>query len=334
MTDPVLRVRELEVRFGAGGPAAVDGLSYDVHAGETLGIVGESGSGKTMALRALLRLEPPNAVVKGSVLFRGRELLRESESAMATVRGRTIAMVFQDPTTYFNPLLTIGAQVAEAVRAHHRRLTRKAARQRAVDLLKRVGIPAAEQRYDRFPHEYSGGMRQRAMIAMAIANEPEILLADEPTTALDVTVQAQILDLLRIAQAETGAATILVTHDLGVIAEIADRVLVMYAGRAVEQAPVRTIFDRPGHPYTAALLASRPLLTDTVDRLRPIPGVIPAIDGLPAGCAFHPRCEVGREDERCRTVRPELRPIVGGHASACHHAEDLLGLTPTSGERP
>ncbi len=333
MTDPVLRVRDLEVRFGVDGPAAVDGLCYDVHAGETLGIVGESGSGKTMALRALLRLAPPNAVIKGSVLFGDRDLLQEPESAMAAVRGRTIAMVFQDPTTYFNPLLTIGAQVAEAVRAHHRKAPRQVVRQRAVDLLKRVGIPAAEHRYDRFPHEYSGGMRQRAMIAMAIANEPELLLADEPTTALDVTVQAQILDLLRVAQQETGAATILVTHDLGVIAEIADRVLVMYAGRAVEQTPVRSLFDRPGHPYSAALLASRPLLTDPVDRLRPIPGVIPAIGELPPGCAFNPRCAVGRDDDRCRTVRPELRPIVEDHFSACHHAEQLLGRTMILEER-
>ena len=332
MTDPVLRVRDLGVRFGAGGPAAVDGLSYDLRPGETLGIVGESGSGKTMALRALLRLSPPNAVVTGRVLFGDRDLLREPEAAMAAVRGRTIAMVFQDPTTYFNPVLTVGAQVAEAVRAHHR-TSRKAARQRAVDLLRRVGIPAAEHRFEQFPHEFSGGMRQRAMIAMAIANEPEILLADEPTTALDVTVQAQILDLLRVAQEETGAATVLVTHDLGVVAEIADRVLVMYAGRAVEEAPVRSIFDSPGHPYTAALLASRPMLGDRLKRLRPIPGVIPAIGELPPGCAFHPRCELGRDDDRCRGVRPDLRTIVDGHSSACHHAERLLDIMTTSGER-
>ncbi len=332
MTDPVLRVRELDVRFGAGGPAAVDGLSYDLHPGETLGIVGESGSGKTMALRALLRLSPPNAVVTGRVLFGDRDLLQEPEAAMAAIRGRTIAMVFQDPTTYFNPVLAVGAQVAEAVRAHHR-TSRKAARQRAVDLLRRVGIPAAEHRCDQFPHEYSGGMRQRAMIAMAIANEPEILLADEPTTALDVTVQAQILDLLRIAQEETGAATILVTHDLGVVAEIADRVLVMYAGRAVEAAPVRSIFDSPGHPYTAALLASRPMLSDPANRLRPIPGVIPAIGELPPGCSFHPRCELGRDDDRCRSVRPDLRAVVDGHSSACHHAEKLLDAMTTSGDR-
>jgi oligopeptide/dipeptide ABC transporter ATP-binding protein len=333
MTAPVLRVRDLEVRFGAAGPVAVDGLSYDLHAGETLGIVGESGSGKTMALRALLRLSPPNAVLKGQVLLGDQDLLQAPESTMARVRGRSIAMVFQDPTTYFNPVLSVGAQVAEAVRVHHREISRKAARQRAVDLLSRVGIPAAGVRYNQFPHEYSGGMRQRAMIAMAIANEPEILLADEPTTALDVTVQAQILDLLRVAQEETGAATILVTHDLGVIAEIADRVLVMYAGRAVEAAPVRSIFDAPGHPYTAALLASRPMLADTVRRLQPIPGVIPAIGDLPSGCAFHPRCEIGRDDDRCNADRPDLHTVVEGHSSACHHAEKLLGPMTTARER-
>ena len=329
MPDPVLSIRDLVVEFGTedGVVQAVDGVSYDLYPGETLGIVGESGSGKSVSQLAILGLipEPPGRIVRGEAIFDGRDLLKQSKRQLRRLRGDNIAMIFQDPMTSLNPVLTVGDQIAEAIRAH-REVDGKAARERAVHLLSLVGVPNPERRYDQYPHEFSGGMRQRAMIAMAIANEPRVLIADEPTTALDVTIQAQILEALKKAQDETHAATILITHDLGLIAEMADRVVVMYAGKVVELADVHTIFSAPRHPYTVGLMDSLPRLTVDEDWLRPIPGQPPSLISRPPGCPFHPRCFLSRGRARCREEEPPLRPIKGSaHLSACHFVEELEG---------
>jgi oligopeptide/dipeptide ABC transporter ATP-binding protein len=327
--EPVLSIRDLVVEFGTedGLVQAVDGVSYDLYPGETLGIVGESGSGKSVSQLAVLGLipEPPGRIVRGEAIFDGQDLLKQSKRRLRRLRGDNIAMVFQDPMTSLNPVLTVGNQIAEAIRAH-REVDGKAARERAVHLLSLVGVPNPERRSDQYPHEFSGGMRQRAMIAMAIANEPKVLIADEPTTALDVTIQAQILEVLKRAQDETHAATILITHDLGMIAEMADRVVVMYAGKVVELADVYTIFSAPRHPYTIGLMDSLPRLTVDEDWLRPIPGQPPSLISRPPGCPFHPRCFLSRGRARCREEEPPLRPIKGSaHLSACHFVEELEG---------
>jgi oligopeptide/dipeptide ABC transporter ATP-binding protein len=330
--DPVLSIRDLVVEFTTedGIVQAVDGITYDLYPGETLGIVGESGSGKSVSTMTLLGLipQPPGRVVRGEAIFQGKDLLKMSAKEMRRIRGKDLAMVFQDPMTSLNPVLKVGSQIGEAVKTHNPGIKDDAINRRAVDLLKLVGVPNPERRVDQYPHEFSGGMRQRAMIAMAIANEPSVLIADEPTTALDVTIQAQILEVLKKAQQETEAATILITHDLGLIAELADRVIVMYAGKVVEVGDVNTIFASPRHPYTVGLMDSLPKLTGGDEWLRPIPGQPPSLISRPPGCPFHPRCFLSQGRVRCREEEPVLRPIdESAHLTACHFAEELEGRT-------
>jgi oligopeptide/dipeptide ABC transporter ATP-binding protein len=296
-----------------------------VDAEEVVGIVGESGSGKSVTMMAVMGLLPRTATVKGSVRFRGEEILGLPDKQLRRYRGRKLAMIFQDPLTSLNPVFTVGAQIAEAIRVHND-VKRSAAMERAVELLDLVGIPNAAKRARQYPHEFSGGMRQRAMIAMSIANDPDVLIADEPTTALDVTIQAQILDVLERAQQAVSSAIVLITHDLGVVAGVADRVMVMYAGRAVEQGLVDDVFLRPRHPYTLGLLESLPRLdAEGQERLTPIVGAPPSLLHPPTGCPFHPRCRFVRE--MCSEVIPELRFVGGlGQRSACHYAEELEAL--------
>jgi oligopeptide/dipeptide ABC transporter ATP-binding protein len=330
MAEPILSIRDLVVEFTTedGVVKAVDGITYDIYPGETLGIVGESGSGKSVSTMSLLGLipQPPGRIVRGEAFYKGKDLLKVSKKELRRIRGNDIALVFQDPMTSLNPVLKIGYQIAEAIQTHNPGVKDGAANKRAVELLKIVGVPNPERRVDQYPHEFSGGMRQRAMIAMAIANEPSVLIADEPTTALDVTIQAQILEVLKKAQDETHAATILITHDLGLIAELADRVIVMYAGKVVELGDVNTIFANPRHPYTIGLMDSLPKLTAEEEWLRPIPGQPPSLISRPPGCPFHPRCFLSQGRARCREEEPPLRPIEGdAHLTACHFAEELEG---------
>ncbi len=328
MPEPILSIRDLTVEFKTddGVVKAVEGVSYDVFPGETLGIAGESGSGKSVSQLAILGLipQPPGRVVRGEAVFLGRDLLQLPKKELRKICGGDIAMVFQDPMTSLNPVLKIGYQLAEAVKAHNPGVSAKAARERGVRLLDIVGVPNPERRYEQYPHEFSGGMRQRAMIAMAMANEPKLLIADEPTTALDVTIQAQVLEVLQAAKEETQAAIIMITHDLGLIAELADRVAVMYAGRIVEMGDVFTIFEVPRHPYTVGLMKSCCRVDADVEELEPIPGAPPSLIARPPGCAFHPRCTFSQQREVCRTEVPLLRAIDSGqHLSACHFAEEL-----------
>jgi oligopeptide/dipeptide ABC transporter ATP-binding protein len=330
MADPILSIRDLVVEFTTedGIVQAVDGISYDLYPGETLGIVGESGSGKSVSTMSLLGLipQPPGRIVRGEALFQGKDLLKLSKKQLRRIRGKDLAMVFQDPMTSLNPVLKIGFQIAESIKTHNPAVKDGEAKKRAVELLKIVGVPNPERRVDQYPHEFSGGMRQRAMIAMAIANQPSVLIADEPTTALDVTIQAQILEVLKAAQDETHAATILITHDLGLIAELADRVIVMYAGKVVEIGDVGTIFSNPRHPYTIGLMDSLPKLTAEEEWLRPIPGQPPSLISRPPGCPFHPRCFLSQGRLRCREEEPLLRRIDESvHLTACHFAEELEG---------
>ena len=312
MTELLLRVRDLRTYFvteqGRGTARAVDGVSFDLHAGETLGIVGESGCGKTVTSLSLLRLipEPPGHILPGSFIeLEGRNLLTLAPKALRAIRGNEMAMIFQEPMTSLNPVFTVGDQIAEAAIVHQG-LSRRAARARAIEMLKLVGLPDPATRVDHYPHQLSGGMRQRVMIAMALVCGPKVLIADEPTTALDVTIQAQILELLNRLQDELGMAVILITHDLGIVAGTVDRVLVMYAGQVVESAPTPELFARPLHPYTEGLLASVPRL-DTPHprrRLHSIPGQVPAATAWPAGCRFHPRCPYAWD--RCTVEEPPL----------------------------
>ena len=320
-TDAVLRVRGLRTVFPGeeGIITVVDGVGLSVRRGETLAVVGESGSGKTMTFLSVLGLLPPGGrVTAGEVWFGGRDLTRLDPVAMRAIRGAEIAMVFQDPLTSLNPVFTVGDQLATVIRAHTA-LGRADARTRAVELLERVHIPHAAERFDAYPHQLSGGMRQRVLIAMAIAFGPKLLVADEPTTALDVTVQAQILELLEELQADLGMAMVLISHDLGLVATHADRVAVMYAGRVVETAPVSRGFGRSRHPYTRSLYRSIPRLdTEPEERLAAIEGQPPDLARLPPGCAFEPRCFLGRGREDCRSVRPALAPAgEDGSFSAC-----------------
>ena len=329
----VLDVEDLAVTFQseAGDVAAVRGISYQVRAGEVLGVVGESGSGKSVSSLAIMGLLPVNAQVTGSVRFRERDLIGQSDRELSEIRGRRISMIFQDPLSALTPVYTVGDQIAEAVLAHND-VTRQAAHARAVELLTLAGIPNAERRVSAFPHEFSGGMRQRVMIAMAMANQPDVIIADEPTTALDVTIQAQILDVLKTAKEATGAAVVLITHDLGVVAGFADRVAVMYAGRIVEIGDVDDVFYRPRMPYTLGLLGSIPRLdVGRRQRLTPIDGNPPSLVHLPSGCPFWPRCPL--RIEKCLELEPALLPIQGhdpSHRAACHRSDEIEQQRMTS----
>ena len=329
--EPILEIRDLTVEFNTedGVVHAVTHVSYDLHPGEVLGVVGESGSGKSVSMLSVLGLipVPPGRIPSGEALFKGEDLLTLPKSRLQDIRGGQMAMIFQDPMTSLNPVLTIGDQISEAIKVHNPGTSDDAARARTIELLDLVGVPFAERRVDQYPHEFSGGMRQRGMIAMAIANNPSVLVADEPTTALDVTIQAQIVEVLKTAQRETHAAIVLITHDLGLIAELADRVVVMYAGRVVELGDVFTIFNSPRHPYTVGLMNSLARLDADQERLEPIPGQPPSLISPPPGCAFHPRCTLSQGRAICRTDVPEFRSFdeggAGAHSSACHFAEEL-----------
>ena len=320
MTD-LLTIEGLRTTFRTqnGEIAAVDGVDLSVATGRTLGIVGESGCGKSILSLSVMRLvPPPGRIAAGRISFDGRDLLELSPAEMRGVRGNRIAMIFQEPMTSLNPVFTAGDQITEAMRAHDRAASSADLRTRAIAALSRVRIPAPERRFDEYPHQMSGGMRQRVMIAMALACAPDLLIADEPTTALDVTVQAQILDLLRDLQQETGMAIILITHDLGIVAEMADEVAVMYSGRVVERAPGPAIFDDPQHPYTLGLLGSIPKIEEQRDRLLAIEGTVPPPFDLPSGCRFHPRCVFA--DAACTAQDPPLRMLNDTHRVACLHA--------------
>jgi peptide/nickel transport system ATP-binding protein len=321
-SQPLLEVKDLRVHFPTadGVVKAVDGISYSVGSGEALGIVGESGSGKSVSSLSVMGLTRFNAGVQisGEILFEGRDLLKASDDDLRRLRGNEIAMIFQDPLSALHPYYKVGTQLVEALRVHHPEMSKQSARTRAIELLDMVDLPDPKARVDSYPHEFSGGMRQRAMIAMALANDPKLLIADEPTTALDVTVQAQILELIRRLQRELNTAVVMITHDLGVIAEAVDHVAVMYAGRIVEQAPTTTIFNAPEHPYTWGLLKSIPRLDVPRDEeLVPIPGRPPSLINLPSGCSFHPRCPYVRP--RHREIDPALErvPDDPGHQVAC-----------------
>jgi len=339
MAEPLLKVTGLNVSFPTddGVVQAVRGVDYTLAAGEVLGVVGESGSGKSVTSLAVMGLLPKTAQVTGSVTFRGQEILGADEKVLQHIRGHKIAMVFQDPMTSLNPVYSVGWQIAEAVRAHDKGISKQDAMSRAVDLLTLVGIPNPSVRVAEYPHEFSGGMRQRVVIAIAMANQPDVIIADEPTTALDVTVQAQVLETLTLAQEETGAAMVLITHDLGVIAGQADRVLVMYAGKPIEIGTVDEIFYRPRMPYTLGLLGSLPRL-DVVkqERLTPILGAPPSLINIPHGCPFSPRCPMSQPicDEREPALLPVDAPsgtseLPAAHAAACHFSAQLVGMAPS-----
>jgi peptide/nickel transport system ATP-binding protein len=323
MSNEILRVEDLSVAFPTddGMVHAVRGISYTLDEREVLAVVGESGSGKSVGAMALMGLLPRTAQITGSIKYRDEEVLAMTPKRARSLRGRNIAMVFQDPMTAMNPVYTVGDQLAEAYRSHHR-VERKVALAKAAEMLDRVGIPQAKARVKAYPHEFSGGMRQRAMIAMANINNPDIIIADEPTTALDVTVQAQILETLVEVKDAVDAAVILITHDLGVVAGMAHKVLVMYAGRAVERADVEDIYNRPRMPYTAGLLGSIPALDSAGARLHPITGAPPSLINLPPGCPFSPRCPLATEV--CQREEPPLGPTdLPNHDAACHHWETL-----------
>ncbi|HYC38061.1 MAG TPA: ABC transporter ATP-binding protein [Usitatibacter sp.] len=329
---PLLEVEDLKTHFFTrdGVVRAVDGVSFAIQPGETLALVGESGCGKSVTSLSILRLiaSPPGRTVGGSIRFDGRDLLGLSERAMRKVRGNEISMIFQEPMTSLNPVLTIGRQIAEAL-VLHKGLGRRDATARAIEMLRLVNIPEPERRASEYPHQMSGGMRQRVMIAMALACDPKLLIADEPTTALDVTIQAQILDLMRGLKEKTGAAILLITHDLGVVAEMAQRVVVMYAGRKVEEATVMDLFDHPRHPYTRGLLNSIPRLGEgraVGRRLTEIPGLVPSLREPIAGCAFASRCT--HATDRCRSELPPLETKAPGHTVACWEADRLPSLLP------
>jgi len=317
LTEALLRITNLKTQFftGEGIVRAVDGVDLTIGPGETLGVVGESGSGKSVTAYSVLRLITyPGRVVDGEVLFRGENLLAKSPEEMKAIQGNKISMIFQEPMTSLNPVFTIGRQVMEPL-IYHKNQRPAEARQEAVHLLKLVGIPSAENRIDEYPHQLSGGMRQRVMIAMALACRPELLIADEPTTALDVTIQAQILSLMKKLQQELGMAIMLITHNLGVVAQMVNRVVVMYAGQVVESGGVERIFDRPAHPYTAGLLGSIPKLNERRDRLQVIEGTVPSASQMPTGCRFHPRCSSAQE--MCKQELPALMETEPGHEVRC-----------------
>ncbi len=327
MADHLLDVADLKVEFDTrdGVARAVNGVSFTLDEGETIAILGESGSGKSVTAQAIMGIldSPPARITGGSVRLRGREILGLPEKEYQQVRGSQIAMIFQDALSALNPVISVGDQIAEMFRVH-RGMSRKAARSATIDVMKRVRIPGAEERYGSYPHQFSGGMRQRIMIAMMIALKPQVLIADEPTTALDVTVQAQIMDLLQELQAETRMGLILITHDLGVVADVAERISVMYAGRTMEQGPVAEIYHHTANPYTEGLLASIPKIDERETRLPAIKGLPPSLFAVPKGCAFHPRCP--RVSDQCRSgAAPPLTEVAPDHASRCWFAEEVYG---------
>jgi peptide/nickel transport system ATP-binding protein len=319
----LLEVSDLRVYFiTEDGPLkAVDGVSFSINEGETLGLVGESGCGKSVTAYSILQLvpSPPARYAGGEIRFRGENLLDLNEKSMRSVRGNMISMIFQEPMSSLNPIMTIGQQITEAILEHQKKSKREA-RELTIQMLQRVGIPSPDTRFKEYPHQLSGGMKQRAMIAMALVCRPQLLIADEPTTALDVTIQAQILDLLGELQRELGMSVLLITHDLGVVAETCDRVAVMYAGRIVEYAPVVDLFEKPKHPYTHGLFRSLPTLTERKERLAVIPGAVPSPADFPSGCRFRTRCSMAQEI--CKQ-EPMLREIMPGHWAACHFAEEV-----------
>ncbi|QAU12667.1 ABC transporter ATP-binding protein [Halorubrum sp. BOL3-1] len=333
----LLEVKDLTVRFYTqeGVVTAVDNLSFRIERGEKFGVVGESGAGKSVTALSVLRLiDSPGQIESGEILFKGQDLLEMSESEIRSIRGNEVSMIFQDAQTALNPVYTVGGQIAEAIE-HHLDYTSKEAKARTIQLLDRVGIPEAEERFSDYPHEFSGGMQQRAIIAMALSCDPDLIVADEPTTALDVTIEAQILDELEELADEFDTAIQLITHDLGVIAEVCDRVMVMYAGKPVEKAPVEELYYDPKHPYTVGLMSSIPRVNDKRERLQTIPGVMPDLVQLPSGCSFHPRCPFA--EEKCTRKEPPLTDVESGseatsdteHAAACLEYTDGLsqGLT-------
>jgi peptide/nickel transport system ATP-binding protein len=319
--QPILAIRGLKTYFAtrSGNVRAVDGVDLTIAGGQTVGLVGESGSGKSVTARSIMRLVPmpPGRFVDGTILFKGRNLLALSDAQMSELRGGQISMIFQDPMTFLNPVYTAGEQVAEAIRRHQHK-SRKEARSQTIELFRTVGIPNPEARYDAYPHQLSGGMRQRVMIAIALSSQPALLVADEPTTALDVTIQAQILSLLQDLQETFGMSILLITHDLGVVAEMCDSVAVMYAGKIVEQAPVEALFAAPEHPYTIGLINAIPRADLPSDPPKAIEGSPPNLIKPPAGCRFHPRCQYAAQI--CIDREPALIPVAEGHHSACHFA--------------
>jgi oligopeptide transport system ATP-binding protein len=321
----LLSVKDLRTYFETedGTVKAVDGISFDLKQGETLGIVGESGSGKSVANLSLMRLipNPPGKIVSGSIIFDGQDVLKLTARQVRDIRGKRIAMIFQDPMTSLNPFMRVSRQLMEVTQLHLGH-TKEQARDHAIKMLELVGIPDAQERVDSYPHEFSGGMRQRVMIAMALSCQPELLIADEPTTALDVTIQAQILELIKRLKAETGASVILITHDLGVVAGMTDHIIVMYAGKVFEQATTDELFARPGNPYTRGLLRSVPDPTDEQGKLYQIPGLPPDVAHLPPGCPFAPRCE--RAEDICRREFPPYVELTPGHYSLCHFAGEVF----------
>jgi oligopeptide transport system ATP-binding protein len=327
----LLSVKDLRVYFESedGTVKAVDGISFEVKRGETIGIVGESGSGKTVANLALMRLIPTPAgkIVSGSINFNGTDILKLSPAELRDLRGKRIGMIFQDPMTSLNPFMRVSKQLMEVTRLHLGH-AKAEARAHAIEMLQHVGIPDAADRVDSYPHEFSGGMRQRVMIAMALSCKPELLIADEPTTALDVTIQAQILELIKELKAETGTSVILITHDLGVVAGMTDHLMVMYAGKVFEQAPTKDLFARPGNPYTRGLLRSVPDPTDDAETLYQIPGQPPDLSRLPSGCPFAPRCE--RAEEICTREFPPFVELTPNHRSLCHFANEVYAASSTT----
>ncbi len=323
---PLLAVKDLHVEFRTreGVARAVNGVSYSVRAGSTLAVLGESGSGKSVTAQAIMGIldSPPAFISRGEVRFKGRDILALSEKDRRPYRGQRMAMVFQDALSALNPVFTVGSQIGEMFRVH-RGMSRGDAKKKAIEMMDRVNIPSARDRVNDYPHQFSGGMRQRIMIAMAISLDPELLIADEPTTALDVTVQAQIMDLLKELQRERGMGMILITHDLGVVADVADEIAVMYAGRIVEQSPVFDIYAKPAHPYTKGLLASIPRVDAKGGELRAIKGLPPNLMRIPSGCAFHPRCPYVRPGA-CHEVEPPLYAVSPTRGSACHYWEEVL----------
>ncbi|MEE1784054.1 ABC transporter ATP-binding protein [Streptomyces sp. SP17BM10] len=329
---PLLEVKDLHVEFHTrdGVAKAVNGVNYSVAAGETLAVLGESGSGKSVTAQTIMGIldMPPGKISQGQILYRGQDMLAMKEEERRLIRGQKIAMIFQDALSSLNPVMTVGAQLGEMFRVH-RGASKKEAREKAIELMERVRIPAARQRVGDYPHQFSGGMRQRIMIAMALSMEPDLIIADEPTTALDVTVQAQVMDLLAELQAEYNMGLILITHDLGVVADVADKIAVMYAGRIVETAPVRDLYANPAHPYTKGLLRSIPRLDQKGQELYAIKGLPPNLLKVPAGCAFNPRCDVATD--LCRTEIPALHQVTDkdgkeltGRRSACHLWKETL----------